>query len=133
VAELKAGLIHYRLERRNADGSYSPTPPAALLAMDDAVRLSITGSSKGHLYLVDNSDPDTPSLLFSGVVDPGVQYLVPPQGGLPPPQNAGQRRLVLLFSRDPLPLDILGVTGKFDPKGAGFSREIALTYQEANP
>jgi hypothetical protein len=125
-------MFHYRLERRGPDGAYTDLLPSAPLSLEDNIRLTVDTSVKGHLYLVDKSNPEAPRLLFTGLTEPGQHYLIPLQGSLPPPARPGKRSLVLLYSPKPLSLDALGVTGSFNQRAAAYFQEIVLNYQQ-NP
>ncbi|MCW5981691.1 MAG: hypothetical protein KIT09_26640 [Bryobacteraceae bacterium] len=122
-------VLAWQALRRNPDGSHSDVKPADSLAMDDDVQLAVVCAADGHLYLIDQSGPEPPALLYSGLAQRGIRYVIPTEGPLPPPKNSGRRRLVLLFSPKPLPLDVLGVSGPLDPRAAAFSIEIPLNYR----
>lgn len=130
VAAMQNGPLKYSLERRSTEGLYQAVALNTPLAVGDNVRLAVDSAANGHLYVIDKTVQEATQLLFSIVIKSGIRYLIPTQGALPAPTTAGLRNLALLYSPEPLPLTVLGVTGKYDQTTAAFALEIVLNYEQ---
>ncbi len=117
-----------RVEHRSSDEGFEPVSAGTPLRRSETVRLRVTPPSSGYVYLIERREGAPARLIFTGEAVAGVEMPIPPAGGLPPPAEPGNVRLQLIFSRAPLELSKLGVSGAFRPEEAPASVDLVLRY-----
>ena len=117
-----------RVEHRSSDEGFEPVSAGTALRRSETVRLRVTPPASGHVYLIERREGAPARLIFSGEAVAGVEMSIPPAGGLPPPAEPGNVRLQLMFSRAPLELSKLGVSGAFRPEEAPAGADLVLRY-----
>ena len=117
-----------RVERRILGGEFADTDPAAL-RLGDEIRLMATAPGSGYLYVTEEHEGASPTLLYTVPAQAGQEVAIPEQGVLSPPEGPAERRLVVLYSRTALGLDELGVTGAYDADSAEGRAALTLRYE----
>ena len=116
------------LERRAENGSFLRIPAGVAIARNDVVRLRVTTPASGYVYVIDRTAPEGNRLIFTGEATGEGAILAPRTGGLTPPAEAGQRRLSVLFSREPLELETLESAAPARESRVEAVAEVVLEY-----
>jgi len=118
AASKVAAPLRYRLERRGQNESYAAVGDSSTLRAGDSVRLIVEPATSGWLHVMVRQGAGTRTL-FHGEVESGSSYTVPQAGALP--SEAGERTLMLAFSRGPMGAGqvALGFVSQRADEGAG--------------
>jgi hypothetical protein len=92
--------VRYRILRKEGDGRYTETKPAAVLRPGDHLRLIFEPNDTGYLYVLQREANGVWRLLWSGGVQKAVPLHVPPDGALTY-QRSGRKELFVMLSRRP--------------------------------
>jgi len=74
--------LNWFAAKRGKDGSFVPLAAGETLHAGDAVRLVLRPAANGHLVVWQREASGGRRILFSGPVQAGTSYIVPPEGSL---------------------------------------------------
>ncbi len=104
------------VERRSPEGTFVEVRSGTRVDPTAVLRLRVHAPEAGYVYVREQSSDGAWRLIFTGEAQPGTALHAPPAGGLAPHPSGAERRLEVVFSPDPLPVDALesGVVLPFD-------------------
>lgn len=110
VSDQQIGL-RYSLLLRDAAGKYEETSPKAIFHSGDHIRLSVMANQPGYLYVIEQGSTGSWSPIFPAAgsaqevnrIEQGRVYQIPNgNGAFQFDQNAGQEKLFIVLSRQPI-------------------------------